>query len=351
MTSQPCFFKIRAVQLESTPPLIKTKTRFRSEGVFVSKGLLKDAIKVCFKKKPLLCSSVVYYFLNGNRGQEKGAVILDERIKEGIRAFLESTEGFQTLSLEKSVLLARQFNVSRLEIECATLEVGACPARYVRNMGTLGVEGQLRLLKSHVGVVGCGGLGGYVAEMLARVGIGHLRLIDGDVFSETNLNRQLMSAEHVLGQPKVQVASQRIGQVNGAVSVIAIPDFLDENNAKQWLAGCDLVMDALDNNATRRIAAHACRHLGIPFIHGAIGGFWGQVAVYYPENVTPWEHEDYPNKGKETELGTPPFTPSMVASFQVCEAVKLITKKESQLKEKLAWIDLERVDVQTVPLF
>lgn len=160
-----------------------------------------------------------------------------------------------------------------------------------------------------------------------------------------------MSSEDVLGQPKVRVALQRIAKVNGAVSVVAICDFLDGDNAKKYLEGCELVIDALDNNATRRTAAHTCRDLSIPFIHGAIAGFWGQMAVYYPESALPWDQEDFPNKGEETQLGTPPFTPSMVASFQVCEAVKLITKQQSSFKEKLAWIDLERVDLQIVPLF
>ncbi|MEJ2745694.1 MAG: ThiF family adenylyltransferase, partial [bacterium] len=105
------------------------------------------------------------------------------------------------------------------EVEIAALEGGIVPLRYQRNVGSLGIEGQLKLRLARVAVVGAGGLGGTIIELLARVGIGALTVIDGDTFTEDNLNRQLLCTEEWVGRSKVEAARQRVSQVNSAVEV------------------------------------------------------------------------------------------------------------------------------------
>ena len=131
-------------------------------------------------------------------------------------------------------------------------------ARYIRNLGAI-TEADCSLLRQKtVLVVGCGGLGGYLMEYLARIGIGTIRCVDGDVFDETNLNRQILATTDTLGKSKVQAAAERLQAVNPDVSVQPVCAFLDSSNAKEFVQGCDMVLDALDNIPSRKILADAC---------------------------------------------------------------------------------------------
>ena len=104
-------------------------------------------------------------------------------------------------------------------------------ARYERNIPSL-TEAESELLRTKkVAVIGCGGLGGYIIEQLARLGIGTIRIVDGDVFEESNLNRQLFSDVTVLGKPKTEVSQARIAAVNPDVQVEALYGYLEEDNA------------------------------------------------------------------------------------------------------------------------
>ncbi len=213
--------------------------------------------------------------------------------------------------------------------------------RYQRNMNALSPEENQRLKNFHVVVVGCGGLGGYIIEMLARLGIGTLTVIDGDVFDETNLNRQLLSSEYNIGMPKVQAAVERVGLINSQIMVNSIYDRLTAENGLAMISEADLVFDALDNVSSRLILETLCETEGVPLIHGAIAGWFGQVAVVFPGDKT--LHSILPedvDKGIETELGNPAFTPALVASIQVAEGMKVLLGREDVLRNKLLTIDL-----------
>jgi molybdopterin-synthase adenylyltransferase len=223
--------------------------------------------------------------------------------------------------------------------------------RYQRNMNALSPEENQRLRDLHVVVVGCGGLGGYIIEMLSRLGIGTLTVIDGDVFDETNLNRQLLSSELNIGKPKVQAAVQRVAQVNSLVTVYPIHDFLTEDNGLEMIAGKDLVFDALDNVCSRLILETLCETAGVPMVHGAIAGWFGQVAVVLPGDQT--LHSILPegvNRGIETELGNPAFTPALVASIEVAEGIKVLLGREGILRNKLLTIDLLNHEYEVLSL-
>lgn len=213
--------------------------------------------------------------------------------------------------------------------------------RYQRNMNLLTPDENLTIREKRACVVGCGGLGGYIIEMLARLGIGFITAIDGDVFDETNLNRQLLSEEGLIGKPKAEAAKARIQKVNSDVLVHTKSVFLKEENAVSLIAGHDVVMDALDNISSRRILERACEAQGIPLIHGAIAGWYGQVTTIMPgAHVFSKLYPEAADKGIETELGNPSFTPALVASIQVSEALKVLLKKGEPLDGKLLTLNL-----------
>ena len=213
--------------------------------------------------------------------------------------------------------------------------------RYERNMKALSPEENDKLKHFKVCVVGCGGLGGYVIESLGRIGIGHITAVDGDVFEESNLNRQLLSSEDVIGVSKAETAKERMKRVNSHVKVNAVVEYVTENNSEEILKGHDLVIDALDNIKTRFAIEKAAQKLEIPLIHGAIAGWYGQVTVILPGK--PFYNKIYQentNKGVETELGNLPFTAATIASVQAAEAVKVLLGRKDILSGKILAIDL-----------
>ena len=213
--------------------------------------------------------------------------------------------------------------------------------RYDRNMRTFSAKENARLRECSVCVAGCGGLGGYIIEMLARLGVGHITAIDGDRFDETNLNRQLLSTEALLGSSKARAAKVRALEINSQVSVRAVESFLTADNCAQLLSGHDLAMDGLDSVPARRVLEDGCCKAGIPFVHGAVAGWYGQVAVGWPgDRLFDVLYPACEEGGTETELGNPSFTPAAVAAIQVAEAVKVLLGREPVLRKKLLTVDL-----------
>lgn len=244
--------------------------------------------------------------------------------------------------------IASELGLKPRDVEVTALKNGICPSRYQRNIGTIGISGQIKLLSSRAAVIGCGGLGGWIIEMLARAGVGEIVMIDPDFFDDNNLNRQLFSTEGNLGKSKALAAAERVAAVNSVVDTFVCVTFLDEKNGRGLLEGSSVVIDALDNNNSRRNASRICRELGIPFVHGAIGGMFGQVGVFYPGDRPLWENDDVPDKGVETETGNPSFTPAFIASLQVSEAIKVLSVPEKALKGELLWFDLTNLELQRI---
>lgn len=201
-------------------------------------------------------------------------------------------------------------------------------------------EENLSLRSKKVLVVGCGGLGGHIIDQLARLGIGTITAIDGDVFDETNLNRQLLSHTQNLGAPKAIEAEKRVALVNPDVRVNAVYGFLDNSNAEKYMAGHDVICDALDNMTTRLLLQQYAEILRIPLVYGAIAGWYGQVTTIFPgDNILGSIYQGGGDKGIETELGNPSFTPALVASVQVSEVVKILTGKGELLRNRFLMIN------------
>ena len=144
------------------------------------------------------------------------------------------------------------------------------------------------LASARILICGIGGLGSWVAELLVRNGVGlraaggFIRIIDPDVFEESNLNRQLFATVDALGMPKVDIAAQRLAAVNPAVAIEPVRQSLTSDNAQALLAGCSIAVDASDNARTRFVLEDAADRAGIRLVHGAVGGLFGQMAVIWP---------------------------------------------------------------------
>ncbi|MCL2851685.1 MAG: HesA/MoeB/ThiF family protein [Defluviitaleaceae bacterium] len=213
--------------------------------------------------------------------------------------------------------------------------------RYERNGTSVSPADNEILASKKVCVIGCGGLGGHIAEMLLRVGVIRLTLIDPDVFDETNLNRQLFSTEDGVGKPKVVEAEARLLAVDSSARLRLLQARLDASNAEEMLAGHDVVVDALDNIGSRRVAAKACDSLGIPFVHGAIGGWYAQVSVIMPESsgLEPL-YGNTTDGNVDKTLGNMPFVAGFAACMQCAETVKLLLGKSPNLQGSIARVDL-----------
>ncbi|MBF0527534.1 MAG: ThiF family adenylyltransferase, partial [Deltaproteobacteria bacterium] len=160
--------------------------------------------------------------------------------------------------------VAAAHGVGLKEVQLAALEENILPVCYLRNPGIISPAEQKKLLSSCVAVVGAGGLGGTVIIILARMGVGRLIVCDGDVFEESNLNRQWLCFHDNLGRPKAQVAAETVARINPAVEVMPVPEFLTELNAADFLQEAQVVVDALDNVPSRLIVERAARSLNVP---------------------------------------------------------------------------------------
>ena len=271
--------------------------------------------------------------------------------KEIIQDIAESAEiyvapdgkKYSVISLKAVTSIAQTKGWVAREVEIAALKQGITPWRYLRNTGTIGLDGQIKLLQSAVAVVGAGGLGGTIIELLARQGIGHIIIIDNDRFAEQNLNRQLMSTEKNLGDYKATVAAKRVKDINSAVTVTTFLEKLTKENAHRLLKDAKVVADGLDNLPSRFAVEEACRDLRIPFVHGTIAGFSGQLTTIFPQDAglscIYGSSDSLPEQGIEVKIGNPSATPAMIAAWQVQEIVKIITGIGKPLRNHLLMLD------------
>jgi molybdopterin-synthase adenylyltransferase len=265
---------------------------------------------------------------------------------EELREHLLSRSQGDLLPWADQKAAAQAFGLTVRQIEDAALEMGLLPARYQRNRKTLSTADQLKLFRSTVAVIGCGGLGGYVVEELARLGVGRLKAIDPDVFEEHNLNRQLMSSIATLGMPKVEATAARIAQVNPAVGIFALKDRFCMENGRSLLGGSDVAVDALDNTTTRLELADVCTDLRIPLVHGSIAGWYGQVVSQFPGEKTLQTiyGRCADGVGIEKHLGNPSYTPAVVASIQVAEVCKILLSRGTSITGAMLVINLLDMD-------
>jgi molybdopterin/thiamine biosynthesis adenylyltransferase len=213
----------------------------------------------------------------------------------------------------------------------------------------IGTEGQSRLQRATVLLVGTGALGTAQAEMFARAGVKHLRIVDRDFVETSNLQRQTMFTERdaELRLPKAIACATHIGEINSDIEVEPIVADVNNSNIERLITGCDVVVDGTDNFATRYLINDACVKHNVSWIYGAAVGSYGVTMTVRP-GATPCLRcifEDAPPAGSAPTCDTAgvimPII-SIVASVQVTEALKLLTGAVDTLHRSLMQFDVWR---------
>lgn len=218
--------------------------------------------------------------------------------------------------------------------------------RYSRQilLAQVDIAGQLRLKESRVLIVGLGGLGSPVALYLAAAGVGELHLADFDRVDLSNLQRQVLHDETLIGQGKVDSALQRLGALNPEVRLVPLREALDADSLAARVAAVDLVLDCSDNFTTRAAVNAACVAMGRPLVSGAAIRLEGQLSVFDPRRAdSPCYHCLY-GEGSEAELscseaGVLGPVVGLVGSLQALEALKLLAGFGEPLVGRLLLVD------------
>ncbi|MEM3823308.1 MAG: HesA/MoeB/ThiF family protein [Candidatus Bathyarchaeia archaeon] len=210
-------------------------------------------------------------------------------------------------------------------------------------MKELGSEGQEKLAKAKVAVVGLGGLGTVASLYLTLAGVGFLRLIDQDTVEPHNLHRQVLYKPEDLRYPKAEVSAKRLKEINPFVEVEAVPENLNVDNAEKLLMGVNCVLDGLDNIRTRYLVNRTCINLKIPYVFGAAIGIEGNLSVFAPPE-TPCLECVLPNLEDSNLLtcdvrGVLGATPGIIGTMEAMETIKLLTGVGTPLKGKLMICD------------
>ena len=223
--------------------------------------------------------------------------------------------------------------------------------RYQRQMilPDFGEEGQQKLLDSKVLVIGVGGLGSVATLYLTAAGVGTIGLMDNDVVALHNLQRQVLYREDEIGESKVEKAVNTLGRLNNQVKIAPYPFFLTSENASDIIKDYDIIIDCTDNYPTRYLINDTCVTLGKPFIYGSIGDTKGQLAVFNYQTPSANYRTLYPNEKEliaqgNINRGVMGVLPSVIASLQVNEVVKMITGTGKVLKDTLFMIDLATLE-------
>lgn len=230
--------------------------------------------------------------------------------------------------------------------------------RYLRQIALpeIGEGGQKKLHGSKVAIIGLGGLGSPAALYLAAAGVGKLVLVDDDVVSLSNLQRQIIHGESTLGTPKVDSAWKRINALNVDCVVTAYQCKLTAKNAGQIVAGCGVVIDATDNFAARFVINDAANKIGIPLIYGAIRRFEGQISVFEPHKGTGCYqclHQDnasFRDNDDASAEGVLGPVPGIIGSLQAMEAIKSLVGIPTPLSGSMLAIDLLNMQFRQIKL-
>lgn len=211
-------------------------------------------------------------------------------------------------------------------------------------LADIGYDGQLKLRNAKVCLVGVGGLGSPAALKLVGMGIGHLRFIDRDIVSRSDLHRQHLYDAESLGRPKVEVALNKLSRLNPDVTLEPVPESLNSGNAEELISGMDIVIDGLDRPEPRYIINRICNKLEIPYVFGAAIEAFGNVSTILPGQTFCLEcfmpdikDEDLPVCGL---VGVHPSAIGIVSSIQVYEAARVLIGQQPKLHNKLLYVDL-----------
>jgi len=228
--------------------------------------------------------------------------------------------------------------------------------RYARQiaLADVGAEGQAKLGRARMLVVGLGGLGCPAALYLATSGVGKLVLNDFDRVDETNLPRQILYSAEDVGALKVEAAKKRLSALNPGVEVIALAERLDGAALEAAVGGVDIVLDGTDNFAARFAVNRACVARRVPLVSGAAVRVEGQIAVFPNDGDGPCYSCLYNDEdewlGDCQGNGVLAPVPGVIGTLMAEEALKLALGWSSSLRNRLLLWDAKRGDWQSVAL-
>lgn len=207
---------------------------------------------------------------------------------------------------------------------------------FKNNYGTFTKDELEKLRCAKVLVIGCGG-SGYVIDELVRLGIENIGVVDGDVFEETNLNRQLFSNIQSIGKLKVEVAKKHAENINPNIQFKTYPVFVTKENCHDFVRSYDIVLDCVDNIESKLVIQKACSELGIPLVFGGMSRWYGQVGVSFPGDdllekvysVSKSKRKGHLNEEERSLLSsTTSFMNAFVSSLYVAMCAKVLVGRK-----------------------
>jgi len=225
--------------------------------------------------------------------------------------------------------------------------------RYSRHLllENLGEQGQQKLLDASVLVVGAGGLGAPILQYLVAAGVGHIGIVDADVVNRSNLQRQILYREDEISCSKALKAKETLSRLNGDVEISTYPVMLTEANAEEIISSYDIVVGATDNFDSRLLIDTVTKAQAKPFVHGSIGEFEGQVAVFnYQGSISYQDLFSKPSVPQDDRLGVMGVLPGIIGSLQATEVIKIICGIGDVLSNKLMVYDALSCEMQVVKM-
>lgn len=219
--------------------------------------------------------------------------------------------------------------------------------RYQRQimLPEIGEEGQNRMTKSHILVIGAGGLGCSALTYLVASGIGKITIIDNDIVSENNLNRQVLYGLKDVGKSKVEIARKKLLVQNKSIKIYAINEELNLSNAKDLISNKDVVLDCTDNMPSRYLLSDVCELTGTPLVFAGIHRFQGQITVFHHKNkigyrdLFPYDaNKEQPSSCNEN--GVLGVVPGIIGTLQANEVLKIIANFGDVLDGKMMIFNL-----------
>src|SRR2546425_10139741 len=229
--------------------------------------------------------------------------------------------------------------------------------RYSRHLilPEVGMAGQLKLKHSSALIIGAGGLGVPLTQYLGAAGVGRLGIVDFDVIDETNLQRQVLYGTKDVGRKKIEVAKERVAQINPNVDVQTYETHLTSDNALEILKDYDVVIDGTDNFPTRYLVNDATVLLSKPNVYGSIFRFEGQASVFYATEGPCYRclYAEPPPPGLVpscAEGGVLGVLPGIIGSIQALETIKLIVGAGDPLIGRLVLFDALKLQFRELKL-
>lgn len=224
-------------------------------------------------------------------------------------------------------------------------------SRYSRHilLEGFGEEGQARVRKARVLIVGCGGLGSPVAMYLAAAGVGTIGLVDGDVVTLSNLQRQIIHWEEDIDCAKVDSAADKMQRINPEVTVRTYATMLTRENAEEIMAEYDFVLDCTDSKTAKYLVTSACEQMGKPYCCGGVVAYSAQIMTCLPGTMGYRDlFAEVPDEVQTSAtIGVLGPAVGVMGSIQACEAIKYITGIGELLTNKLLTIDVRTMKFQT----